>query len=121
MWRIHKNRESQGLGPTANKTGISKHHKQDSNFQINNGLHVRLDTITHGIVSRPFLDSPFTRFHESIEDYPDFHDDFDDHSLYETDTYERMKPFSAKKKDVVGTTTVIPMDDNDATLKFYDI
>jgi hypothetical protein len=80
-----------------------------------------LDTITHGIFSRPFLDSPFTRFHESIEDYPDFHDDFDDHSLYETDTFERMKPFAAKKKDVVGTTTVIPMDDNDATLKFYDI
>jgi hypothetical protein len=80
-----------------------------------------MDTITHGIVSRPFLDSPFTRFHESIEDYPDFHDDFDDHTLYETDTYERMKPFTAKKKDVVGTTTVIPMDDNDATLKFYDI
>jgi len=32
-----------------------------------------------------------------------------------------MKPFSAKKSDVVGTTTVIPMDDNDATLKFYDV
>lgn len=80
-----------------------------------------MDAITHGIVGRPFLDSPFTRFHETVEDYADFQDDFDDHSLYETDNYERMKPFMAKKSDVVGTAQVIPMDDNDATLKFYDI
>jgi len=27
MWRIHKNRESQGLGATVTSTGISKNHK----------------------------------------------------------------------------------------------
>lgn len=59
--------------------------------------------------------------HESIEDYPHSHDDIDDHSLYETENYERLKPFTAKKEDVVGASTVIPMDDNDETLKFYDI
>jgi hypothetical protein len=32
-----------------------------------------------------------------------------------------MKPFQAKKENVVGMSTVIPMDDNDETLKFYDI
>jgi hypothetical protein len=32
-----------------------------------------------------------------------------------------MKPYQAKSKDVVGTTTVIPMDDNDGLFHFYDI
>jgi hypothetical protein len=103
MWRIHLNREKKGLDSTANTSGIYSNHKQDYNYQINNGIHLRMDAITHGIVGRPFLDSPFTRFHETVEDYADFQDDFDDHSLYETDNYERMKPFMAKKSDVVGT------------------
>jgi hypothetical protein len=61
------------------------------------------------------------RFHESIEDYPHNHQEWDDHSLYTTDNFERMKPHMAKKEDVVGTTTVVPIDDNDFNLKFYDI
>jgi len=58
---------------------------------------------------------------ENLEDYSSHQQDFDDHSLYETNTFERTKPFAAKKKDVVGDTTVIPMDDDDGKLKFYDI
>lgn len=61
------------------------------------------------------------RFHESIEDYPHNHGEWDDHSLYTTDNFERMKPHMAKSEDVVGTTPVVPIDDNDFNLKFYDI
>ena len=57
---------------------------------------------------------------ESIEDYPHLHDDIDDHSYYKK-KYERLKTFMTKKEDVVGASTVIPMDENDETLKFYDI
>ena len=121
LWRVHENREKQGLGGTAKKTGAHESLQQDSNFRLNNGLHVRFDSISHGIRSKPYLNAPFTRFHETIEDYSDFHDDIDDHDLYEIDNWERMKPFTAKQKDVVGNSTVIPMDDNDETLKFYDI
>jgi hypothetical protein len=32
-----------------------------------------------------------------------------------------MKPFQAKKADVVGMSTVIPLQDNDEVLQFYDI
>jgi hypothetical protein len=38
------------------------------------------------------------------------------HSLYETDNFERDKMFKAKESNVVGNTTVIPMDDNDGHL-----
>lgn len=121
LWRIHQNRAKQGLGGTYSPTGYHENMHQDSNFQINNGMHLRYDTLMHGIRSRPYLNNPFTRFHETVEDYADFHDDIDDHSLYETDNWERLKPFTAKPKDVVGTTTQIPMDDNDELLHFYDI
>jgi hypothetical protein len=59
--------------------------------------------------------------HESIQQYSYSQDDIDDHSLYETDNFERMKPFQAKKADVVGMSTVIPLQDNDEVLQFYDI
>lgn len=121
LWRVHENRQKRGLGGTVSGTGHHESLQQDSNFRLNNGIHVRFDTISHGIRSKPYLNSPFTRFHETIEDYSDFHDDIDDHDLYEIDNWERMKPFSAKTKDVVGNSTVIPMDDNDETLKFYDV
>ena len=47
--------------------------------------------------------------------------DWDDIPLREVDNFERMKPFQAKKEDVVGSTTVIPMDDTDGVLHFNDI
>jgi len=40
-----------------------------------------------------YLDMPFIRFHKSIEDYPSHLYDWDDINLFETDTYERHKPF----------------------------
>lgn len=33
MWRIHKNREAQGLGGTYKTTGIYKHHDNNGHFQ----------------------------------------------------------------------------------------
>lgn len=40
--------------------------------------------------------------------------------MYENDNFERMKPYMAKGKDVEGQTTVVPVDDNDALLHWYD-
>lgn len=71
--------------------------------------------------SKTFLNNPFSRFHESIEDYNSNQAEWDDVSLYQFDNYERMKPHQARAKDVVGISPVVPLDDNDATLKFYDI
>ena len=66
------------------------------------------------------LDNPFVRFHEQIEKYPDFQDNMDDVKLYEYDNFERMKPFTPLEKNVVGTTTVIPQQDTDEKLIWYD-
>jgi hypothetical protein len=82
---------------------------------------MRMDRLVTGQTSRPFLNTHFTRFHEVAEDYNDFHDDYDDHNLFTTDNFERLKPFTADKKNVVGTTPVVPLDDNDELLHFYDI
>lgn len=82
---------------------------------------MRYDSIISGVKNQPFLDNQFTRFHESIEQYPQNHSEWDNHQLYQYDNFERMKPHTAKAKHVVGSSTVVPMDDNDETLKFYDI
>ena len=89
LWRIHKNREEKGLGGTAEKCGIYLNHGGDQGFDILNGLHVRFDSLVHGITSRPYLDNPFVRFHENIEQYPSMQHDIDDTIMYETDNFER--------------------------------
>ncbi len=82
---------------------------------------MRLDSIIHGVVEQPYLDNPFQRFHESIEQYPDFHDDIDDVSFIEYDNWERLKPFDPKPGSYEGETPAIPIEDNDQKLYFYDV
>jgi hypothetical protein len=93
MWRIHCNRVNKGLGGTYKENGLYVDKMQDSNFQINNGIHLRMDSIISGILEKPYLDNPFQRFHESIEQYPDFLDDINDVSFMEYDNWERLKKF----------------------------
>lgn len=82
---------------------------------------MRMDSIIHGMVEKPYLDNPFTRFHESIEQYPDFLDDVDDISFIEYDNWERLKSLQPKPGTTVGDTTAIPPEDNDQKLYFYDV
>ena len=109
-----------GLDGTYRENGIYNDKMQDFNHNISNGVHMRLDSITHGIIEQPYLDNPFQRFHESIEEYPDFHDDIDDVGFTEYDNWERLKAFDPKKGTTEGDTPVIPMEDNDQKLYFYD-
>lgn len=67
------------------------------------------------------MDNPFVRFHKTIVEYPDFHDDIDDISMFEYDNFERLKPFDPKEGTTVGDTPVFPIEDNDTKLFFYDI
>ena len=45
LWRIHQNREKQGLGGTYNKMNLydDQTHVQDRGFKYNNGLHFSID------------------------------------------------------------------------------
>lgn len=45
----------------------------------------------------------------------------DDISLYQTEDFDRLNKFKAHKKDVVGSTRAIPLEDNDEKFEFYDI
>jgi hypothetical protein len=93
MWAIHENRVKKGLGGTQTPTGVYRNHKQDFAFVINNGLNIRRDEIVSGYIKTTYLDNPFIRWNASLDEYPEHHGDFDDHRLYETDNFERMKPF----------------------------
>ena len=121
MWKTHMARVDKGLDGTYKTHGIYNDKMQDNSQQINNGVHMRLDTIIHGLTEKPYLDNPFQRFHESIEEYPEFHDDIDDVSFIQYDNWERLKPFDAKDGSTVGGTPAIPTEDNDQKLYFYDV
>lgn len=95
-------------------------HVQDRGFRINNGMHLSMDAITSGTRERPMHNNPFTRFHQSIEDYPMELGNMDDHKLFGTDNFERMKPLMPKKGSTVGTTTILPTADTDEKLIYYD-
>lgn len=45
----------------------------------------------------------------------------DDIDHLETDTFERLKPFQPKKGTTKGPTNIIPIQDNDTKLFFYDV
>jgi len=77
--------------------------------------------ITDGFQPTVYLNNPFTRFHESLEDNPHFFDDIDDLPLYGNTDFERMRKFEPPKDAVVGDTTAIPPEENDEKLVFYDI
>lgn len=123
MWSIHENRVKKGLGSTVSKSGLYDRtaHKQDANFQLNGGMSISREQILEGNLPKTYLDNAFLRWNEKIDQNPHHQDDIDDHVLYETDNFERMKPYQAAEKDVVGTHQVIPMDDDDGKLTFYDI
>ena len=73
LWRIHQNREKQGLGGTKTSRNVydsDEQHTQDRGFRINNGLHFSMNSIVTGRIEKPMQNNPFTRFHQSIEDYP---------------------------------------------------
>ena len=74
-----------------------------------------------GTISNSYLSNPFARFHEKLQEYPDFLDDMDDVNLIEYDNWERFKPFKAKAGTAQSATPIIPIEDNDQKFFFYDL
>lgn len=120
MWRVHQNRLQQGLGKTYGNLA-AQNKNTGKHVQFNNTVPMSVNYLLTGELDHQYIDQPLARMHQSVQNYPHQHSDWDDVPLYEVDTYERLKPFIPKKENVVGTTTVIPMDDNDEVLHFYDI
>ena len=120
MWRTHKNRADNGLGPTWSGTGYHESMMQDFNMVIPNAS-ISSDMLWDGAIMDTHFDNPFLRWHKSFEDYPSFLNDMDDYAMIETDDFERLKKFKPLKKDVVGVTPILPRQDNDEVFEFYDI
>jgi hypothetical protein len=57
LWRIHENRQKRGLGGTAKKNGWHEGHNQDTNFQINGGFHVHIDTLKDQVAHKPYFNN----------------------------------------------------------------
>ena len=80
-----------------------------------------MNGLASGYKRNDYLASPFSRFDENIENYSNEFFNADDREMYETENYERVKPFLPKDKDVVGTTRLIPFQDTDEKFVPYDL
>lgn len=120
MWRTHKNRVDRGLGATYSGTGYHESMKQDFNFVLpNSGLSIA--SMIDGRMDEAHFDNPFLRWHKSFEQYSSFLSDIDDVPMVITDEFERLKKYKPDPKHVNGPSPLIPRQDNDEALEFYDI
>lgn len=110
-----------GLDGTYRKTGMYLNKNQEDNRPIPFGLQIREDALTMGIKDKIYLDNPFLRMHEKLEQNPHHLDDMDDVSMIDYDNWERFKPFTPKKGTTVGETNFIPLEDNDQKPVMYDL
>ena len=116
LWRIHENRVKRNLGGTFNTAGFydAEHHVADTGMPFQQELQVPFAHITEAIKGNTYLASHFTRMDQNIVDYPDELFNANDDELYDTDNFERMKPFMPKEGSYVGTTRfAIPYQDTD--------
>ena len=80
---------------------------------MNTGASVPFESLINQQLDEHVFDNPFTRFHQSIQDYGHDHHNIDDINMFKTDNFERLKPLMPKEESVVGTTTLIPTADTD--------
>lgn len=120
MWRVHKNRVDKGLGGTWDPAGYHESMKQDFTMVMTNAS-IHVDTLTDGVIFDHHIDNPFIRWHKSFEEYSSFLGDMDDFSMHEHDELERFKKFKPDPKKTIGTTTLIPREDNDEKFEFWDM
>lgn len=103
------------------KTGIYDDWKrQDADLLLNNNVCLSFERLLTGGQMDMHLDNPFARFNQNIQDYPHFHDDIDDLRFTDYTNWERLRPFTPKEGTTVGDTKIIPDEDNDQKLVFYD-
>jgi len=74
-----------GMEGTYCQSGIYSDKMQDSTKRINIGAQISLKAMVTGEIEEQYINNPFQRMHQSIEDYPDFLDDIDDVDLTEID------------------------------------
>ena len=120
MWRVHEGRSRLGLGSTADD-----YHKQnnptDRNIRYNIPLTWTLYELFTGATQKVSTVSPFARGSELLEEYPLHLHDMHDDVLFEYGQAQRHEVFQMDSSKSAGDTTLIPMDDNDEILHFYDI
>lgn len=77
LWRIHENREEQGLEGTYQKDGIYTDKTNNTGFVQPFTMDVTGREIFNGTKMEGVLDSPFNRFSHEIAENPEFHEDLD--------------------------------------------
>jgi len=120
MWRVHRNRVDKGMGGTYHPSGFHESMDQDKNMVVPNAF-LRVEQLYEGNIIEPYLSNPFLRWHKSFGNYPSFFSDMDDYPMHKTDDFERMKKLRPKKGSTVGISQMIPREDTDEKLEYYDI
>lgn len=68
-----------------------------------------------------FFNNPHLRWHKTYEEYGSHLSDIDDYDFNRFDEFERFKKFKPLEKNVVGDSPIIPREDTDEKLEWFDI
>lgn len=120
MWRIHENREEQGLEGTYRPDGLYTDKTNNTGFVQPFTMDVSGKEIFNGTKMEGVLNSPFNRFSHEIAENPEFHEDLDRNTLdYQLDTLERLKPF--KHENTIGEWYHQPLEDRDDKFRWAGV
>lgn len=92
MWRVHKSRVAQGLGATKNNYAAQNHRAGEVDL-YNDSQFMSVNQLVTGQLDHIYIDAPFCRMHQSIQNYPSHLSDWDDLPMYQVDNFERLKQF----------------------------
>lgn len=113
-WRIHKNREAQGLDGSYNPAGTYSNMIHDNQLLSKFPRQMTHAEILFGEKPSFYLNNPGLRMNKDIEEYPDFHEDYDRYrAMPQLEAIERHKPFLAKKGSVKMEWFIQPLEDTD--------
>lgn len=113
-WRVHKNREAHGLGGAYNPSGIYNNLIQDNQMLTKFPRHMTHAEILFGESTSFYPNTPASRINSDMEEYPDFHEDYDRNAVMpQLEAIERHKPFMAKKGSVKLDWFIQPLEDTD--------
>ena len=84
LWRIHQNREKRGMGGSFQKSGFyaDDEHIGDSGMPFLQQITISMHHLISGVKTKDYLNSPFTRFDQNIQDYPEELFNADDRDVY---------------------------------------
>ena len=120
LWRIHQNREAEGLPGTYQPTGVYSDKMDRVGYESSFISNFSTKSYFTGDKNELTLINPFTRSKKEMHDYAYFFEDLDRGMEFEFDQPERTKIYKAPREAYVDEWFEFPATDDDSEFEMND-